>query len=82
MAQLVKCPTLGFGSGHDLIVREFVSSRADSAEPAWDSLSPASPPTPCSCCVCLSQINFKKQNKQTKKEGPKPKFKKQTNKKP
>ena len=24
MAQLVKCPTLGFGSGHDLMVREFV----------------------------------------------------------
>ena len=49
MAQPVKCPTLDFGSGHDLTVREFESHVrlwADSAEPAWDSLSPslAAPP--------------------------------------
>ena len=43
MAQLVKRPTLGFGSGHDLAVREFephIGLCADSAEPAWDSVSP------------------------------------------
>ena len=50
MAQLVKCPTLDFGSGHDLTVREFeacIRLCADSAEPAWDSLSPSlsAPPT-------------------------------------
>ena len=42
MAQLVKHPVLGFGSGHDLTVREFepcVGLCADSAEPAWDSFS-------------------------------------------
>ena len=42
MAQLVKHPTLDFGSGHDLAVRGIephVGLQADSAEPAWDSLS-------------------------------------------
>ena len=42
MAQSVKCPTLDFGSGHDLTVHEFEPySRLciDSVEPAWDSLS-------------------------------------------
>ena len=36
VAQSVKCPTLGFGSGHGLMVREFepcVRLLADSAEP-------------------------------------------------
>ena len=40
VAQLVKRPTLVFGSGHDLSVHEFeshVSLCSDSAEPAWDS---------------------------------------------
>ena len=43
VAQLVKRLTLGFGSGHNLTVREFkpcVGLCADSSEPAWDSLSP------------------------------------------
>ena len=38
----VKRPTLDFGSGHDLTVREFephVRLCTDSEEPAWDSLS-------------------------------------------
>ena len=38
----VKRPTLDFGSGDDLTVRGFeprVGLCADSAEPAWDSLS-------------------------------------------
>ena len=42
MAQLVKSPTLDFGSGHDLMVRESepcVGLRVDNAEPAWDSQS-------------------------------------------
>ena len=42
MAQLFKCLTLGFGSGHDLMVHEFkphIGLYADSVEPAWDPLS-------------------------------------------
>ena len=45
MAQSVKCPTLDFGSGHDLTVHE-MEPRAGlccavltSVVPAWDSLS-------------------------------------------
>ena len=37
VAQSVKCPTLGFGSGHDVMVREFEPHAglcADSTEPA------------------------------------------------
>ena len=42
VAQSVKRLTLGFGSGHDLTVREFEPH--DSVEPDWDSLSlPLSP---------------------------------------
>ena len=60
MVQPVKRPTLGVGSGHDLTVREFeslVRLCADSAEPAWDSLS-----------VSLSKINFKKNDKRIGRE--------------
>ena len=42
MAQLLKRPTLGFNSGHDLMVcglEPHVGLCADSVEPAWDSLS-------------------------------------------
>ena len=42
VAQLVKCVTLDFGSGHDLAVRGFkpcVGLFTDSTEPAWDFLS-------------------------------------------
>ena len=42
VAQLVKRPTLDFGSGYDLMVWEFepcIGLRAGSVEPAWDSLS-------------------------------------------
>ena len=41
MAQLVTLPTLDFGSGHDLTVREIESCVrlcADGMKPAWDSL--------------------------------------------
>ena len=42
VAQSVECPTLDFGSGHDLAVREFeplIGLHAGGVEPAWDSLS-------------------------------------------
>ena len=51
----VERPTLDFGSGHDLVVREFeprVGLHAASVEPAWDSLSP-------SCFFSLSQDKLK-----------------------
>ena len=38
----VKGPTVGFGSGHELMVPGFephVGLRAEGVEPAWDSLS-------------------------------------------
>ena len=46
MAQLVKSPALGFGSSHDLTVREInpcVQLCVDSTEPAWDSPSLSAP---------------------------------------
>ena len=49
VAQSVKCPTLGFGSGHDLTVHELeprVGLCAGSSEPAWDSLSLSPCPSP------------------------------------
>ena len=52
----LKHRTLGFGSGHDLAVREIepcIRLCADSAEPAWDilslSLSLSLPPLPPAC---------------------------------
>ena len=60
MAQSVEPPTLDFLSGHDLSVREFqphIGLHADSAEPAWDSLSPslsAFPPRVSACVLSLS----------------------------
>ena len=44
VAQSVKHLTLGFGSGHDLMIRGFephIRICADSVEPAWDFLSPS-----------------------------------------
>ena len=44
MAQLVKHPTLDFGSGHDLTICGFgplTRLCADSIESAWDYLSPS-----------------------------------------
>ena len=49
MAQSVKGPTLGFGSGHDL---SFLGLSTDMAEPSWKSLSL---PLPCSHSLGLSQ---------------------------
>ena len=58
MAQLVKRPSLDFGSCHDLAVCEFkpcIGLYTDSAEPAWDSLSlPLSLPLPHSLTLSLS----------------------------
>ena len=45
----MKCPTLGFGSGHDLTAREFepcIRLAAVSTEPASDPLSPSLCPAP------------------------------------
>ena len=44
MAQPIKQPALGFGSGHDLMVCEFephVGLYPDSTDSAWDSVSPS-----------------------------------------
>ena len=63
VAQSVKCLTLGFSSGHDLSVHGFkprIGLSADSAEPAWDSVSLFLCPSPihkhtCTCTHALSQ---------------------------
>ena len=61
MAQSVKPPALGFGSGHDLVVPEFephIRLCAASAEPAWDFLSPSfSAPPLLTFSLSLSKIN-------------------------
>ena len=56
MPQSVKRPTLDFGLGPDLKVREIkprVRLSADSADPAWNSL-PVSAPPPLSRLLALS----------------------------
>ena len=62
VAQSVKGPTLDFGSGHDYTVHGIephIKLCANSAEPAWDSLSPSAP-LPCSFSVSLSlKINIR-----------------------
>ena len=60
VTQLVKHPTLCFGSGHDLPVCEFeprIRLCADSTQPAWDSLSPSllAPPPTHTCVSSLSK---------------------------
>ena len=74
MVQQVKCPTLGFCSGHDLTVREFkphIGPQADS----WSLLgilSPSAPP-PLVCMrvrtLSLSQNKLKKKKKKKKKQA-------------
>ena len=54
VAQSVKHPTLGFCSGHDLMVCEFEPFHTDSVEPAWDSLSPSLSAPPSLGFLCLS----------------------------
>ena len=58
VAQLVKRPTLDFGSGYNLTVCELeprIGLCADSTEPAWNSLSPSfSAPSLCACMCTLS----------------------------
>ena len=60
MAQSVARLTRDFGSGHDLTVCEFESHIglcADSAQPAWDSLSlPLSPPSSLAHSLSLSRL--------------------------
>ena len=64
MAQWVKHPTLDFGSGHDLLVRGIeprVGLCTDSAEPAWDSLSPSLSASPSfTISLKINQYTFKK----------------------
>ena len=61
MAQSVKGPTLDFGSGPDLAVCELeprIGLCADSAKPAWDSLSlllSLCPPAPLGLSLSLSK---------------------------
>ena len=61
VAQSVKHLTPRFGLGHDLLVRGFeprIGPCADSAEPAWDSLSPfPSASLSLSFSVSLSKIS-------------------------
>ena len=57
MAQLAECPTLGFGSGHDLVGCESEPRMRLWLEPTWDSVSPslsASAPAPLVLCLFLS----------------------------
>ena len=67
MAQSVRHPALGFGLGHDLMVCEFESCAmlcADSAGPAWNSLSfPLFLPLPCSLSLSLKMNKLKKNNR-------------------
>ena len=54
MVQSAKHLTLGFGSGHDLTVHDIkplAGVCADSAESAWDSLSPSLSSPPLLACV-------------------------------
>ena len=65
VAQSVKRPTLDFGSGHDLTVREFkprIGLCTHSEEPALDPLSPSLCPSP--ACILLSlSLSLSKINK-------------------
>ena len=66
VAQSVEHPSLGFDSGHKLIVRGFkpnIGICAGSVEPAWDSFSLSlslSAPTVCALSLSLSKINKRK----------------------
>ena len=52
MAQLVKHPTIGFGTNHDL--RVLGSSPASGSKLAWDSLPLPLPHPPCARALSLS----------------------------
>ena len=62
MAQSIKHTTLGFSTGHDLMVPGFeprVGLRADSVDAAWDSLFlPLSLFLPHPLSLSLSKINL------------------------
>ena len=73
MAQSVKHLTLGFSSGHDVMVHEIeplVGLHADSTEPAWDSL-PLSLLLPSShaghACMLARTLSFSKNELKKKK---------------
>ena len=64
MAQLVKGPTLDFGSGHDLTIHELNPTSGSvltawSLEPVSDSVSPSLCPSPAhALSLSLSKLNF------------------------
>ena len=69
MAQVVKCLTFSFGSGHDLMVHEFqprLGLFADNAEPAWDFSLPLSL---CPSPAYSPPLNKKKKKKKKPKNG-------------
>ena len=62
VAPSVKCPTFGFGSGHDLTVSGFeplIGLCTDSTEPAWDSLSPSLFATTCADTLSRLSLSLK-----------------------
>ena len=66
MTQLVKCPTLDFGSGLDLMVCEIephVGFCAGGMEPAWDSLSSSFSAPPLLVCPSMCVHTLSSQNK-------------------
>ena len=65
VAQLFKCLTLDFGSGHDLTVcgiEPHIGLHADSTEPAWDFLSPSLSALPSSLSLKINKLTFKKRH--------------------
>ena len=71
MTQLVKHPTLGFGSGHYLVVCVFephVGLPTDSTEPASDSLSPSLFAPPLFMLTLERKKGRKKERRKKKKE--------------
>ena len=72
VAQSGKCPTLDFGSGHDLMVGETEPHVGLCADSVWNLLGflslPLSLPLPCSCTPALSLSLSKKTNKIKKKK--------------
>ena len=58
VAPSVKCPTLDFGSGHDLKIREW-SPTSVSALTAWSLLGILSVPLSCLCAhVCALSLSL------------------------
>ena len=65
MAQSVKCPTLDFGSGHDLTAREsksLIGLCTHNAEASWYSVSLSLCPSPaCSISIKINTHKLKRE---------------------